>query len=304
MPKRGKKEAAEGETPKKVASRSSPEDPSTSYVDPPLREVTSSGRGWSLKVTSWNVDGLRAWVKKGGIEWVESEAPQVLCLQETKCGGGAVPPEFRSLRELLPHQFWASSQGRPGYAGVGLLAKDPPLSVTYGIGDPSHDSEGRVITAEFPSLYVVSAYVPNAGRGLVRLERRRAWDSAFLQHLTRLDALKPLVLAGDLNVAHGALDLRHPKANARSPGFTREEREGFDAILGAGFLDSFRHLYPEARNAFTFWTYLGGARQRNVGWRLDYFVLSQRLEEALCDSKIRNEVMGSDHCPISLYLAV
>ncbi|NWI59532.1 APEX1 lyase, partial [Calyptomena viridis] len=235
--------------------------------------------------------------------WVQEEAPDILCLQETKCGGPAVPPEVRGLPGL-PHQFWASAEGRPGYSGVGLLARDAPLNVTYGIGDAELDPEGRVVTAEFPSLFVVCAYVPNAGRGLVRLEPRVRWDSAFLEYLRGLDARKPLVLCGDLNVAHEEQDLCHPKANRNNAGFTPQERQGFSRLLAAGFVDSFRHLYPDTPGAFTFWTYLGGARARNVGWRLDYFVLSQRLVEGLCDSKIRNTVMGSDHCPITLYLAV
>ncbi|XP_014817579.1 PREDICTED: DNA-(apurinic or apyrimidinic site) lyase-like, partial [Calidris pugnax] len=171
-------------------------------------------------------------------------------------------------------------------------------------GEEEHDREGRVVTAEFPSLYVVAAYVPNSGRGLVRLDYRRRWDAAFRGYLTRLDALKPVALCGDLNVAHQELDLCHPKANRRSAGFTLEEREGMGQLLESGFLDSFRHLYPTLPHAYTFWTYLGGARERNVGWRLDYFLLSRRLEGALCDSKIRSRVLGSDHCPITLLLAL
>ncbi|KAM6106921.1 LOW QUALITY PROTEIN: DNA repair nuclease/redox regulator APEX1-like, partial [Phoenicopterus ruber ruber] len=274
------------------------------YEDPPAREATPGGGGrrCTLKVTSWNVDGLRAWVRKGGLQWVQGEAPDVLCLQETKCGGGAVPPEVWALPHL-PHQFWASPEGRPGYSSVGLLAQHEPLSVTYGIGEEEHDAEGRVVTAKFPALYVVAAYVPNAGRGLMRLDYRRRWDAAFRAYLTRLDTRKPVALCGDLNVAHGELDLRHPRANHRSPGFTPEERRGFGELLDAGFFDSFRKLYPNIPYAYTF-TYLGGAREQNVGWRLDYFVLSWRLEGALCDSKIRSRVLGSDHCPITLYLAL
>ncbi|NXN30927.1 APEX1 lyase, partial [Nycticryphes semicollaris] len=235
--------------------------------------------------------------------WVQEEAPDVLCLQETKCGAQAVPPEVRALPDL-PHQFWASPEGRPGYSGVGLLARHEPLSVTYGIGQEEHDREGRVVTAEFPALYVVAAYVPNSGRGLGRLGYRQRWDSALRAFLAQLDAIKPVALCGDLNVAHQELDLRHPGPNSRSPGFTREERDGFGALLASGFIDSFRHLYPALPHAYTFWTYLGGARDRNVGWRLDYFLLSQRLQGALCDSKIRSRVLGSDHCPITLLLAL
>ncbi|NXI42950.1 APEX1 lyase, partial [Galbula dea] len=194
--------------------------------------------------------------------WVQEEAPDVLCLQETKCGAQAVPQELRDLPEL-PHQYWASPEDKPGYSGVGLLARHKPLNVTYGIGEEEHDREGRVVTAEFPSLYVVAAYVPNAGRRLVRLAYRQRWDQAFRSYLTRLDAHKPIALCGDLNVA-----------------------------------------YQDMPHAYTFWTYLGGARERNVGWRLDYLVISKRLEGALCDSKIRSQVMGSDHCPITLLLAL
>ncbi|OXB51443.1 hypothetical protein ASZ78_012557, partial [Callipepla squamata] len=171
-------------------------------------------------------------------------------------------------------------------------------------GEEEHDQEGRVVTAEFPSLYVVCAYVPNSGRGLVRLDYRQRWDSAFRAFLLRLDAHKPLILAGDLNVAHREIDLRNPKSNAKTAGFTRQERDAFGALLEEGFLDSFRELYPTVPHAYTFWTYLGAARERNVGWRLDYFVLSRRLRAALCDSKIRSTAMGSDHCPITLYLAL
>ncbi|NWU73662.1 APEX1 lyase, partial [Pterocles burchelli] len=234
--------------------------------------------------------------------WVEEEAPDVLCLQETKVGAGAVPPELRGCSQF-PHQYWASAAQQPGYSGVGLLSRREPLAVTYGIGE-SPVQTSRVITAEFPSLYVVCAYVPNAGRGLVRLDYRQRWDSAFRSYLTSLDARKPLALCGDLNVAHSEIDLRNPSTNRRSAGFTPQEREGFGELLGAGFLDTFRHLYPTTPYAYTFWTYLGGARERNVGWRLDYFLLSRRLQGALCDSKIRHRVMGSDHCPISLYLAL
>ncbi|XP_068026885.1 DNA repair nuclease/redox regulator APEX1 [Melanerpes formicivorus] len=308
MPKRSKKNAEEEEEEAEAGPLPAKEprgDPNPAYCPPPPRELTAGGRRWTFKVASWNVDGLRAWVKKGGLEWVKAEAPDVLCLQETKCGAGAVPPEVQALQEL-PHQYWASTEGKPGYGGVGLLAKEKPLEVTYGIGDPEHDAEGRVVTAEFPSLRVVSAYVPNAGRRLARLPRRLRWDQAFRAYLARLPGPKPLALCGDLNVAHRELDLRHPRANRGSPGFSPQEREGFGRLLEeGGLLDSFRHLYPDHPHAYTFWTYLGGARSRNVGWRLDYGLLSRALaQEALCDSRIHQGAMGSDHCPISLLLAL
>lgn len=268
-----------------------------------MRERAPGGKRVGMRLVSWNVAGLRAWLRKGGLQWVQDEAPDVLCLQETKCGAASVPPEVRDLPGL-PHQYWASPEGRPGYSGVGLLCRQAPLRVTYGIGDAEHDREGRVVTAEFPALFVVAAYVPNAGRGLLRLEPRRRWDRAFRSFLARLDATKPVAVGGDLNVAHTELDLRHPAANRRSPGFSAAEREGFGALLAAGFIDCFRHLYPALPHAYTFWTYMGGAREKNVGWRLDYFLVSRRLEEVLCDCKIKARVMGSDHCPVELYLAL
>ncbi|NWU88794.1 APEX1 lyase, partial [Upupa epops] len=235
--------------------------------------------------------------------WVKDEGPDILCLQETKCGAQALPPDICDL-QALPHQYWASPTEKPGYSGVGLLAREQPLQVTYGIGVEEHDQEGRVLTAEFPSLFVVAAYVPNSGRGLIRLDYRERWDAAFRDYLTRLDSLKPVAVCGDLNVAHQELDLRNPKANRKTAGFTDRERNSFSKLLSAGFLDTFRHLNPSLPSAFTFWSYLGAARERNVGWRLDYFLWSQRAEAALCDSRIHQQVMGSDHCPISLYLAV
>ncbi|XP_048785909.1 DNA-(apurinic or apyrimidinic site) endonuclease isoform X2 [Lagopus muta] len=298
MPKRSKK----GEDGDGAAPKSRRED-SALYEDPPVREETAEGRPYNLKVTSWNVDGIRAWVKKGGLKWIEAEAPDVLCLQETKCGAEGLPAELNQL-QLLPHKFWGSAVGRPGYSGVGLLSRTEPLRVTHGIGIDEHDAEGRVLTAEFPSFYIVSAYVPNSGRGLNRLPYRQRWDRAFRDFLLALDTQKPVVLCGDLNVAHQEIDLKNPKSNRRSAGFTQEERDGFGALLDAGFLDSFRVLYPTVPHAYTFWTYMGAARERNVGWRLDYFLLSGRLRGALCDSKIRSAAMGSDHCPITLYLAL
>ncbi|CAM5096117.1 unnamed protein product [Natator depressus] len=250
-----------------------------------------------------NVDGLRAWVKKKGLEWVREEDPDVLCLQETKCAEKLLPPEMREMPEY-PHKYWACAGTKEGYSGVALLCKREPLSITYGIGEEEHDQEGRVITAEFPSHFLVTAYVPNAGRGLVRLEYRQRWDAAFRAYLQGLDARKPLVLCGDLNVAHAEIDLKNPKGNKKSAGFTPEERQGFGELLAAGFTDTFRHLYPDTPHAYTFWTYMMNARAKNVGWRLDYFLVSMRLLGALCDSKIRSQAMGSDHCPVTLYMAL
>ncbi|XP_026862629.2 DNA-(apurinic or apyrimidinic site) endonuclease [Electrophorus electricus] len=312
MPKRAKK-AEEGsadggnnngtETAVKKAKKAKEPEQPILYEDPPDKMTSKDGRAANMKITSWNVDGLRAWVKKNGIGWVRQEAPDVICLQETKCAERALPKEITSLPEY-PHKYWAGSEDKEGYSGVSMLCKTQPLSVTYGIGKDEHDKEGRVITAEFPSFFLVTAYVPNAGRGLVRLEYRKTWDVDFRAYLCNLDQRKPLVLCGDLNVAHQEIDLKNPKGNRKNAGFTPEEREGFSQLLATGFTDTFRELYPEQTNAYTFWTYMMNARAKNVGWRLDYFLLSAALLPGLCDSKIRSTAMGSDHCPITLYLAV
>ncbi|MBN3305248.1 APEX1 lyase, partial [Amia calva] len=271
------------------------------YDDPPDRLTSKNSHQASLRITSWNVDGLRAWVKKKGLEWVREEAPDVLCLQETKCAEKSLPAEITDMPEF-PHKYWAGSEEKEGYSGVAMLCKTEPLNVTYGIGMEEHDKEGRVITAEFPSFFLVTAYVPNSGRGLVRLAYRQTWDADFRSYLSGLEQRKPLVLCGDLNVAHEEIDLRNPKTNRKNAGFTAEERQGFGELLKEGFVDSFRYLYPEQAHAYTFWTYMMNSRAKNVGWRLDYFVLSKSLLPNLCDSKIRNTAMGSDHCPITLLL--
>ncbi|XP_034267394.1 DNA-(apurinic or apyrimidinic site) endonuclease [Pantherophis guttatus] len=316
MPKREKKneeqilpteEAAEPEPKKAMKDDEKQEkkeaDSSILYQDPPDKLTSPSDKKYTLKVTSWNVDGIRAWFKKKGLEWVKEEDPDVLCLQETKCAERHLPADIQGLPEY-PHKFWACSNDKEGYSGVAMLSKNKPTDVTYGIGDEEHDKEGRVITAEFPNYFLVTAYVPNAGRGLVRLEYRQRWDGAFRSYLEGLAARKPLILCGDLNVAHQEIDLKNPKGNKKSAGFTPEERAGFTQLLEAGFVDTFRHLYPDTPNAYTFWTYMMNARAKNVGWRLDYFVVSKGLLEGLCDSKIRSSVLGSDHCPITLYVAM
>ncbi|CAL1569550.1 unnamed protein product [Knipowitschia caucasica] len=304
--KRSKKDdgAADGEngSTKKAKPSKEPEAPIL-YEDPPDKLSSKDGKEANLKITSWNVDGLRAWVKKKGLDWVSEEAPDVLCLQETKCAEKDLPKDITSLDEY-PHKYWATAEDNAGYSGVAMLCKTEPIKVTYGIGKEEHDKEGRVITAEFPDYFLVTAYVPNAGKGLVRLDYRKTWDEDFQAYLSGLDQQKPLVLCGDLNVAHQEIDLKNPKGNKKNAGFTPQEREGFDKLLAAGFFDSFRTLYPDQQYAYTFWTYMMGARGKNVGWRLDYFVLSSALLLKLCDSKIRGKAMGSDHCPITLHLAL
>lgn len=319
MPKRGKKGAVaeDGEEPKtepeakknkagagaKKNEKEAGEGP-VLYEDPPDKKTSPSGKSATLKICSWNVDGLRAWIKKKGLDWVKEETPDILCLQETKCSEKKLPAELQELPGLC-HQYWSAPSDKEGYSGVGLLSRQRPVKVSYGIGEEEHDQEGRVIVAEFDTFVLVTAYVPNAGRGLVRLEYRQRWDEAFRKFLKGLASRKPLVLCGDLNVAHEEIDLRNPKGNKKNAGFTPQEREGFGELLQAVPLtDSFRHLYPTTAYAYTFWTYMMNARSKNVGWRLDYFLVSHSLLPALCDSKIRSKALGSDHCPITLYLAL
>lgn len=262
--------------------------------------TTADSKTWNIKVSSWNVNGLRAWMKKGGIEYVVKENPDIFCLQETKCSEKAIPAEA-SISGY--HVYWLSGDTE-GYSGVGLFSKAKPLSVKYGIDVDKHDKEGRVITAEYEKFYLVGAYVPNAGKKLVRLDYRQTWDEDFRKYLKNLDDKKPVVLCGDLNVSHKEIDLARPKNNHRNAGFTDEEREGFTELLDSGFTDAYRHFYPDKANAYTFWTFMMNSRAKDVGWRLDYFAVSNKLVENLRDCIIRKSVMGSDHCPIVLLLSV
>jgi len=263
---------------------------------------TSEGKPWNLKVSSWNVDGLRACCAKGGAEFLKYELPDVLCLQETKVSEEKLPDEMKNLSEY-PHCFWLAAE-KEGYSSVGLLSRTKPLSVQFGFkdGGEDHNSEGRLITAEFESFYLVTAYVPNAGRGLITLDKRLDWDPRLKEHVMNLDKNKPVIICGDLNVAHQEIDLKNPKTNKKNAGFTKEERDGFSTLLEGGFTDTFRHFYPDTVDAYTFWTYMMNCRAKNVGWRLDYFVVSDRLIPKLADSVIRDQVLGSDHCPITLLL--
>nr|XP_053644416.1 DNA-(apurinic or apyrimidinic site) endonuclease-like isoform X2 [Cherax quadricarinatus] len=260
---------------------------------------TKDGKKWNLKIVSWNVDGLRAWLEKDGMSVFEHENPDIVCLQETKCAIAKLPND---IKDINGYKSYFMSAKLDGYSGVGLISKLEPLVVTYGIKDKAHDDEGRCITAEYEKFYLVTVYVPNAGRKLVTLDKRMDWDPKFLKYLKDLDAKKPIIVCGDLNVAHNEIDLANPKANKKNAGFTKEERDSFTDLLSAGFVDSFRHLYPDATAKYTFWTYMMNCRAKNIGWRLDYFVLSERLVPQLCDSLIRDTLTGSDHCPITLLM--
>eukprot|EP00095_Tigriopus_kingsejongensis_P004389 maker-scaffold1394_size43558-snap-gene-0.9 protein:Tk04389 transcript:maker-scaffold1394_size43558-snap-gene-0.9-mRNA-1 annotation:"ap endonuclease" len=271
-------------------------------IDFENKSKTKDGdESWNFKISTWNVDGLRAWIKKNGLDFIKHEKPDVICLQETKCSQEKLPEEIKNL-EGYPHQYWLAAQ-KEGYSGVALLSRTEPKEVTYGLDNPELDDEGRLITADFGSFFLVTTYVPNAGRKLVTLDKRLKWDPVLKEHLKALDAQKPVILCGDLNVAHLEIDLANPKTNKKSAGFTQEERDGFSELLDLGFVDTFRHFHPDRERAFTFWTYMMGARAKNVGWRLDYFVVSQRLLGShICDNVIRSEVFGSDHCPSTLFL--
>lgn len=257
-----------------------------------------------LKLSSWNVDGLRACSGKGGADFLTYESPDVLCLQETKAKESNLPEDFKNIPDY-PYCYWLAAE-KDGYSGVGLLSKTKPLNVQYGFQDKEgaaqHNSEGRLITAEFATYYLITAYVPNAGRKLVTLPKRMDWDPMLRKHVEKLDKLKPVIICGDMNVAHKEIDLKNPKTNKKNAGFTQEERDGFTELIDLGFVDSFRHFNPAKKDAYTFWTYMMGCRAKNVGWRLDYFLVAQRIIPNLKESLIREKVFGSDHCPITLLL--
>jgi len=256
------------------------------------------------KLLSWNVNGLRAVLKKDFAGFLAAEAPDVLCLQETK-----IPAELCAdlAFDGYPHSYWNCAEKR-GYSGTAILSRERPLDVRRGLGDRIEDREGRVLTAEYPDFFLVTVYTPNAqnhdenGRPRRLDYRTLEWDVAFLDYARELEREKPVIFCGDLNVAHREIDLANPKTNRRNAGFTDEERAGFDAILEAGFVDSFRHFYPEARNRYSWWSYRAGARKRNVGWRIDYFCLSSSLLPRIEDALILDRVEGSDHCPVGLVL--
>ena len=249
-----------------------------------------------MKLISWNVNGLRACIGKGFLDFFYAENADVFCLQETKM-------QQEQFTESLPGylQFWNSAE-KKGYSGTAVFSKREPLSVSYDIGDPEHVGEGRSITLEFPDFYLVTVYTPNAQRDLVRIDYRMAWEDAFRTYLQTLDRKKPVVICGDMNVALFPIDLKNAKSNIGNAGFSYEERGKMLELLASGFLDTFRVLYPEKRDAYTWWSYMYHAREKNTGWRIDYFLASERLRPQLKDSLIYADVLGSDHCPIGLLL--
>ena len=247
-----------------------------------------------MKFISWNVNGIRACVQKGFEEFFKNADADIFCIQETKMQEGQLVLELPGY-----YQYWNYAE-RKGYSGTAIFTKIKPLSVSYGIGVPEHDQEGRVITLEFEEYYFVTVYTPNAQRELTRLEYRMAWEDAFLSYLKDLKEKKPVIFCGDLNVAHREIDLKNPKTNHKNAGFTDEERGKFQNVMDAGFIDTFRYFYPELEGAYSWWSYRFQAREKNVGWRIDYFCVSEELKERLRGAKILTEIYGSDHCPIQL----
>ncbi|MBS6500290.1 MULTISPECIES: exodeoxyribonuclease III [Clostridium] len=247
-----------------------------------------------MKLISWNVNGIRACVTKGFLEYFKEMDADIFCIQESKLQEGQIDLELEGY-----HQYWNYAE-KKGYSGTAIFTKEKPLSVSYGLGIEEHDKEGRVITLEFENFYMVTVYTPNSKNELARLDYRMVWEDAFRDYLKVLDEKKPVIVCGDLNVAHKEIDLKNPKTNLRNAGFTEEERSKFTELLNAGFVDTFRYFYPDEVGAYSWWSYRFNARAKNAGWRIDYFLVSNSVKDKLEDAKIHSEVLGSDHCPVEL----
>ncbi len=250
-----------------------------------------------MKLISWNVNGIRACVGKGFLEFFKEVDADIFCIQESKMQAGQLELDLPGY-----HQYWNYAE-KKGYSGTAIFTKKKPLAVVNGMGIPEHDKEGRVITLEFENFYMVTVYTPNSQNELARLDYRMAWEDAFLEYLKGLEKTKPVIVCGDMNVAHKEIDLKNPKTNRRNAGFTDEERDKFSALLESGFVDTFRYFYPEQEGIYSWWSYRFKAREKNAGWRIDYFLVSECLKDKLQDAKILMEVMGSDHCPVEVDLA-
>ena len=247
-----------------------------------------------MKLISWNVNGLRAVYKKGFLDFFNDIDADIFCVQETKMQEGQITLELEKYEQYYNYAV------RKGYSGTAVFTKIKPEKVTYGIGIEEHDQEGRVITLEFKKFYLVNCYTPNSGRELARLNYRMTWEDAFKEYLKKLDKNKPVIICGDLNVAHKEIDLKNPKTNRKNAGFTDEERGKISNLLESGFTDSYRKLYPDKTDAYTWWSYMGNARAKNIGWRIDYFLTSDRISSKIKETYIFDEIMGSDHCPVGL----
>ena len=251
-----------------------------------------------MKAISWNVNGIRACINKGFKEFFKQVDADIFCIQETKCMPDQINLQFAGYRS-----YWNSAEKR-GYSGTAIFTKKEPISVKYGIGMEEHDKEGRVITLEYDKFYMVNIYTPNSKRELERLAYRQIWEDEIRKYLVKLNKTKPVIVCGDLNVAHKEIDLKNPKTNKRSAGFTDEERSKMTELLDAGFIDSFRYLYPNKENAYTWWSYMRKAREKDVGWRIDYFIVSKDMKQKIKEAKIYSNVMGSDHCPVELEIEI
>ena len=251
-----------------------------------------------MKIISWNVNGLRACLTKGFMDFFNTINADIFCVQETKMLPDQVP------LDLIGYEKYWNSAVKKGYSGTAVFTRIPPRSVTYGMNLEEHDQEGRIITLEFDDFYLVTVYTPNSKRELLRLEYRMKWEDDFRAYLIELDQKKPVILCGDTNVAHQEIDIKNPKTNRRSAGFTDEEREKMTTLLQSGFIDTFRYLYPDKKDAYTWWSYMMKARERNIGWRIDYFLLSDRLKHTIKDATIHADILGSDHCPVGLEISL
>ncbi len=251
-----------------------------------------------MKLISWNVNGIRACLNKGFMDFFKEEQADIFCIQETKMQEGQVEIILDGY-----YQYWNSAK-KKGYSGTAIFTKKKPLNVTYGIGIEEHDKEGRVITLEFEKFFMVDIYTPNSKRELERLEYRMQWEDEIREYLNNLNKTKPVIMCGDLNVAHKEIDLKNPKTNRRNAGFTDEERDKMTKLLDAGFTDSFRYLYPDKENMYSWWSYMAKAREKNVGWRIDYFIVSKKIESKIRQAKIYTQILGSDHCPVGLEIGI
>lgn len=247
-----------------------------------------------MKLISWNVNGLRACVKKGFLDYFNKVNADIFCVQETKLQAGQIDLELDGY-----DQYWNYAV-KKGYSGTAIFSKIKPIAASYGIGIEEHDQEGRVITLEYEKFYLVTVYTPNSQRELARLEYRMRWEEDFKEYLNKLNKDKPIILCGDLNVAHKEMDLKNPKTNTKNAGFTEEERNKMTLLLEDGYIDTFRYFYPNKEDAYTWWSYMRKARERNAGWRIDYFIVSEELKNYIKDAKIHSEILGSDHCPVVL----
>ena len=249
-----------------------------------------------MKLISWNVNGIRAALNKGFKDFFKSVDADIFCIQETKCQIGQVDLEFDGYKS-----YWNSAE-KKGYSGTAIFTKINPITVTYGIGIEEHDKEGRVITLEFEEFYLVNIYTPNSKRELERLAYREIWEDEIRKYLLNLNTKKPVIMCGDLNVAHNEIDLKNPKTNRGNAGFTDEERRKMTELLNAGFVDTFRYIYPDKTDAYSWWSYMGHAREKNIGWRIDYFITSDSIKDKIEDALIYDNVLGSDHCPVGLII--